>query len=276
MGDIIMSKRCAICNNKIGIWSGYTKINDGVVCSICIHKVANSLNFNNPLTQMQNLKISQMSAGSIMKKLMISDIDGKDNSSPAETLNHDEEFDMNRAIDVNGLAADFTSKIISRQLGFSKKNQKLYYFKDVTGYTPNIDGHKVKKHHGIARAATGGVLFGEAGAVVGALTGGKQYDVISNVSVTIYLANGDSFDGTMLSSNTKADSWIVKSAKSQLNEWCNLLDRIINDNQTQASQQESNVQTSGADEIRKYKSLLDDGIISQEEFDKKKNKFLNM
>ena len=33
--------------------------------------------------------------------------------------------------------------------------------------------------------------------------------------------------------------------------------------------------SSSADEIRKYKELLDDGIISQEEFDKKKKQLLN-
>lgn len=35
-------------------------------------------------------------------------------------------------------------------------------------------------------------------------------------------------------------------------------------------------QISAADEIRKYKALLDDGIISQEEFDAKKKQLLNL
>lgn len=38
----------------------------------------------------------------------------------------------------------------------------------------------------------------------------------------------------------------------------------------------NNAQLSSADEIRKYKELLDDGIISQEEFDKKKASILNI
>ena len=37
--------------------------------------------------------------------------------------------------------------------------------------------------------------------------------------------------------------------------------------------QTSNI--SGADEIMKYKKLLDDGIITQEEFDAKKTQILN-
>lgn len=39
---------------------------------------------------------------------------------------------------------------------------------------------------------------------------------------------------------------------------------------------EENDKYSGADEIRKYKSLLDDGIITQDEFDKKKKELLGL
>ena len=38
----------------------------------------------------------------------------------------------------------------------------------------------------------------------------------------------------------------------------------------------SNVQTSSADELKKYKELLDSGVISQEEFDVKKKQLLDM
>ena len=34
--------------------------------------------------------------------------------------------------------------------------------------------------------------------------------------------------------------------------------------------------TSNADELRKYKKLLDDGVISQEEFDAKKKQLLGL
>ncbi|MCQ4637144.1 SHOCT domain-containing protein [Anaerovorax odorimutans] len=36
------------------------------------------------------------------------------------------------------------------------------------------------------------------------------------------------------------------------------------------------IQTSSADEIRKYKELMDDGIISQEEFEAKKKELLGL
>lgn len=44
----------------------------------------------------------------------------------------------------------------------------------------------------------------------------------------------------------------------------------------QASEQAPSAPLSGADEIRKYKALLDDGIISQEEFEAKKHQLLGL
>ena len=38
----------------------------------------------------------------------------------------------------------------------------------------------------------------------------------------------------------------------------------------------SNVTHSGADEIKKYKELLDSGVITEEEFEKKKKQILNI
>lgn len=287
-----MSKQCLVCGNKIGMWSSPTQIIDGYICKDCINNVSKALGFNDPLTIMQNLKISKMTTASILEKLdSIDDSSQTDETQKSETTNEnqkqdyisdetpDDEFDSDRAVDVGGLSADFTSKIVMTSLsGLFTSNQQLYYFKDITGYKPNIEGHEVKKHHGIARAATGGILFGGAGAIVGAMTGGKHYDVISKISITVFLSNGDTFGATMLSDEKKADSWTVKGAQQQLDQWCNLLDRIINDNQTQPLQQSdgSSHSTSNADEIRKYKDLFDDGIITKEEFDKKKAELLNL
>jgi len=268
-----MAKQCSVCGNKIGMWSSYTPINDGTICKACNPRVAKALNFYTPFSEMENLKLSHMSTNDILKKIKIYD-ESDHNVTVQGNDSTDEEFDINRAISADGLYADFTSKIAMRKLPF--KQQKLYYFKDITGYTPNIDGHEVKKHHGVARAVTGGILFGGAGAIVGAVTGGKQYDVISNISITVFLSDGGSFENTILSTETKPDSLTFQGSKGQLDSWCNLLDRIINDNQSQISQSSNITQSSSADEIRKYKGLLDDGIITQEEFDHKKSELLNI
>lgn len=292
-----MSKQCIVCKKKFGMISAPFKISDGYICKNCLRTIVpEALGFNSPLTIMQNLKVTQMSTATILEKVEAfkkspqnNEITNNENSSEIIVNNTeskkesdlvkkpDEEFDIDRAIDVGGLTADFTSKIVMTSFrGIFSTNQKLYYFKDITGYKPSIEGREIKKHHGITRAATGGILFGGAGAIVGALTGGKEYDVINKISITVFLSSGETFGASFLSEEKKADSWTVKNAKQQLDQWCNLLDRIINDNQSSNNDQDIASSTvSNADEIRKYKSLLDDGIITQEEFDKKKAELLN-
>lgn len=265
-----MSKQCSVCGNKIGIFNSFTQISDGFICNACKPRVAESLGFYIPFSAMESLKLSHTTTNEIKDKIKHYDEYGHN----ANDENNDNEFDINRAINADGLYADFTSKIVMRKLGF--KQQKLYYFQDITGYTPNIEGHEVKKHHGVARAVTGGILFGGAGAIVGAVTGGKQYDVISNISITVFLSDGSSFENTILSTETKPGSLTFQGAKVELDSWSNLLDRIINDNKSQDEIGSTNTSVSNADEIRKYKELLDDGIITQEEFDKKKLELLNL
>ena len=45
---------------------------------------------------------------------------------------------------------------------------------------------------------------------------------------------------------------------------------------TETTVNQTIVETSSADEIKKYKDLLDSGIITQEEFDEKKKQLLNL
>ena len=54
---------------------------------------------------------------------------------------------------------------------------------------------------------------------------------------------------------------------------------IIEENKSKVHQQQENLGSAtvdAADEIRKFKGLLDDGIIAQEEFDAKKKQLLGL
>ena len=52
------------------------------------------------------------------------------------------------------------------------------------------------------------------------------------------------------------------------------MDAINKARNKQESNNSTNIAISSADEIRKYKELLDDGIITQAEFEDKKRKLL--
>ena len=128
-----MANKCIICSNKIGFWNSYTQIVDGNVCKNCMANISNVFNFSDPLTPMQLLEFSHMKSSDVVEKLESGD------TSNIDILSPDKEFNIDRAINANGLYADFTSKIVMRPTGI--KSQKLYYFTDIVSYTPTIEGH---------------------------------------------------------------------------------------------------------------------------------------
>lgn len=71
----------------------------------------------------------------------------------------------------------------------------------------------------------------------------------------------------------KTDSIIYRSAKSNAEALMAKLTQITASNTNVAHNDNSD---SAADEIAKYKSLLDSGAITQEEYDKKKKELLNI
>lgn len=119
---------------------------------------------------------------------------------------------------------------INQQLGQIKINKEILNTADIISYTPHVDAGTKKKHHGLTRAAAGGLLFGGAGAVVGAVTGGKQIDYVHRVSITIVFRNGDGHTVDLLAAPIKTDSLFFKNIQRDLDRLTGLLDNIIKNN----------------------------------------------
>ena len=75
----------------------------------------------------------------------------------------------------------------------------------------------------------------------------------------------------LMISESKSDSFLTKSAMEDYNNIAAKLDQIISSNTQEPTSNGSN-----ADELRKFKALLDDGIISRAEFDEKKKELLGL
>lgn len=151
------------------------------------------------------------------------------------------------------------------------RSQAVYNYDELISYTPIFEGGKIKKHHSITRAIVGGVLAGPVGAVVGAGTGGKEFATIKRLGFILHLTDNRSQNYMLMISESKSDSFLTKSAMEDYNNIAAKLDQIISSNT-----QESTSNGSNADELRKFKGLLDDGIISQAEFDEKKKELLGL
>lgn len=143
------------------------------------------------------------------------------------------------------------------------------------------DGVSYKPDNGVLRAVVGGALFGGAGAIVGALTASTS-ESVNRLEVVIHTNNPTLLKSkvVLLSSPTKRSSSLYQSAKNNAETLISCLDRLSGfsskKNQTAASIQNSSVIISNADELAKYKELLDKGAISEEEYDAVKKRLLNL
>lgn len=131
----------------------------------------------------------------------------------------------------------------------------------------------------IGRAVVGGALFGETGAVLGGISGKtKTIPLCTNLKIKITLNDMSAPVTyiTFINTQTKKDSLMYKLAADSAQQCLSMLNIICLGNETAQSQPQSGTSFSAADEIAKFKKLMDDGIITPEEFEKKKSELLGL
>lgn len=162
-----------------------------------------------------------------------------------------------------------------------KKNPCIYSFDDIVEYELLEDGDTITKG-GLGRAVAGGILFGGVGAIVGGVTGGKKSKSIVNslkIKMTVNDFQKPAVYIDLIKTKTKADSFTYKTNYGLAQQILSALALIQKQNDNQqidssfTGQKDATV--SAADEILKFKKLLDGGVITQDEFDSKKRQLLN-
>lgn len=125
-------------------------------------------------------------------------------------------------------------------------------------------GHK---SGGITRSIIGGAIAGSTGAVIGALTANSKITYSTTESQTIYVNVfvAGSEDPISLSCPNEM------IADNALNAFSRMIKKTTAPSSAIIPKSDST-----ADEIRKFKELLDDGIITQEEFNVKKKQLLGL
>lgn len=148
-------------------------------------------------------------------------------------------------------------------------------FDELISYEVIENGDIVSKG-GVGRALVGGALFGGVGAIVGGITGEKRSKSVTNELrvklVTKSPLYPEIYINIIANGNVKAGSMLYSTYYGDLQKILTELTLLQND-----QKEEQRVEVlSGADEILKYKKLLDDGIITQEEFEAKKKQLLGL
>lgn len=152
----------------------------------------------------------------------------------------------------------------------------LYFsYDDIDGCECVKNGEKVYKI-GVGRAILGGAIFGGAGAVLGGLSGAREKEEINEFKITINTSN-KSYPiitiNLLPAGKIKSDSLLFKAYSETAEKIINKLNEIC----TQRNEEpEKAKQESVADELLKFKNLLDMGAITQEEFDAKKKQLLGL
>ena len=131
---------------------------------------------------------------------------------------------------------------------------------------------------GLGRALAGGALFGGVGAVVGGVTGQKKSKEVLKSMVLAISVNNPYHTEIELSFLTggipcKQGSFLYKQYKNEASKMVSIFDAMAAKGKQAANKP---AETSGADEILKFKELLDQGIITKKEFDAKKKELLGL
>ncbi|MCI2106446.1 MAG: SHOCT domain-containing protein [Intestinimonas sp.] len=246
MGLLGKTKSCGLCGQE----KAKFRCADGYICKDCMKKVKVDLRFSTPrmtIGQIKNIDANQ----DALKKFNATKIVGK-------YIEFDDEKKQ-------WLAPD---KILGRANAF------IHSYSEIIEFELLEDGDSVVKG-GLGSAITGSLLFGGVGAIVGATIGNKKSrKIVNSLKIKITLDNIDTpvqyID--LLTAPAKSGSILYKAAYDSAQEILSALSVITKEsepkNETPA--------ISAADEIKKFKQLLDDEIISQDEFEAKKKQLLGI
>lgn len=161
----------------------------------------------------------------------------------------------------------------------NKKISQVFEYSDLIDFELLEDGTSVTKG-GLGRAVAGGLIFGGVGAIVGGVTGGKKAKQICNklqIKITLNNMSNPVVYINLINGEIKTNGIVYKTTYNSAQEILSVLQLICNENNL-SNNIDRNINTSEsvADEIKKYKELLDMGAISEEEFAEKKKQLLNL
>lgn len=273
-------KKCGFCMQEIGILDASHKLKDGVICGNCTASKALFSDVDGKLMD------------DFIRNKTVTDIKDLINN-PKELAETKESLTLakNKKIEAEDklkIERDKFKKDALKESHFyiSTDKRKILIDKtllsepryvdadEIVSYSINEKGHNEHKRHTIARAVTGGIIAGGAGAIIGGTTGGKNNEYIDHLGIIINLTDGSNFEITVLRSKTKSDSFIARGAYSRLNNIISIIDAWKA--QTAQPVIKSEADDDIPSQIRKYKNLADEGIITNEEFNLKKKQLLDL
>lgn len=152
-------------------------------------------------------------------------------------------------------------------------------FESIVKFETDVNQYEVtagKKGHPIARAAAGGMVFGPAGAVVGAMTAKDtrhRETKTGNRYVNIYYKDSSQKSGINKKTLESPDDLVIVKLEECLKR---VFEAVNEDNEANGANVQEEPKSAEYGKLVELKNLLDMGIITSEEFDQKKRQILGL
>lgn len=255
MGFFDKKVQCDVCGNETGL--NRFKFQEGWICPDCFKRAGYKMTTPIKKKTLTEIKADTKAYAASQKKLT--------DFTPTKKIGNFFEVDEKRK---QWLVPD----------GFfgGKKNPRIYEYKDILDCELLEDGDSLTKG-GLGRAVAGGLLFGGVGAIVGGATGRrKTKSVVTSLKVKITVKNAQepAVYIPLIKTTTKTNSFTYKALAKSAQDIVATIAVIMDENRDASA--DAGVQNTAADEIRKYKQLLDEGVITEKEFADKKKQLLGL
>lgn len=260
---------CMVCGTKLSLRTGKIPLVDGSLCRKCFSNLGlpvSEWEYVYPVTR--NYTFEQIKE--IIKEF------GEKRKENEETI---ASFVPTYSPTTYAQFNDDTKKmILARKLKMSYQpvDYTAFDYSQIVDYSLLEDGSSIASG-GVGRAAVGGLLFGAAGAVVGGVTRGYKSTCTSlQIKLTVKDYVAPAFFITLISKEIIKSSLAYMTVLKQAETILSKLQLITEATTISESSSDQNGAIDVTEQIRKFKGLLDDGIITQEEFILKKKDLLNL
>ena len=266
-----MAKVCAACGKKIGAFSEWQSTKNGCLCQKCYDRI---IPFRNDVMTMTDAEASSA--------LRVIELNDAAIASFKETGHIGQKLEYVAFFDDDSRAVMLPQRVCA---AIEDQNFWVFSYDDIIG-AELLQNEKRVSTSGLARAVVGGVLLGVAGAVAGAASAqdaraNSGSDVI-DVRVEVRNYTKDTFTVNVsrggLADNDPKNGILLSYAAElvdKLNEIAGAEDEPAIEYEPEPARDIID-NTDPVELIRKYKGLLDDGIITEEEFQTKKAQLLDL
>lgn len=158
-----------------------------------------------------------------------------------------------------------------------EKELAIYDYSALVNFELNEDGNSILQGKGLS-TALGGIAFGGVGALVGSAGKRKSQNTCTMLILRLSMKdiNQPLINLNYIFGEVSKDSLTYKTAIENAKKLAATFSYIQSQNNDISESTLQKNEISAPDELLKCKKLLDDGIITQDEFQSMKTKLLNM